>query len=270
MNVEHKRTVFILSVSSDIGMNLMDKYLSEGANVIGTYRNKQFFQNFKKNPNVKLLEVDLENSNHLHRASNYFSENNINWDLMILSNGTMEPIGSFMDLDDDKWETSIISNAIMPCRILKSLYPYRSKNHIPSVCFFAGGGTNGTFTNYSSYCLSKIFLIKMCELLDDEVSDLKTFILGPGYTKTKIHNETINANNKAGLNLEKTLNFFDTEGTSMDDIYNSIEWCVKNSKKSIGGRNFSIVHDNWKDNTDDLINRLENDNNLYKLRRLGN
>ena len=50
----------------------------------------------------------------------------------------------------------------------------------------AGGGTNNPFTNYSAYCVSKIALIKMCELIDDEYKNLNVFIIGPGLLKPKL------------------------------------------------------------------------------------
>ncbi len=51
----------------------------------------------------------------------------------------------------------------------------------------AGGGTNNPFTNYSAYCVAKIALIKMTELLDDEEKKLNIFIIGPGFVRTRIH-----------------------------------------------------------------------------------
>ena len=46
----------------------------------------------------------------------------------------------------------------------------------------------------------------MCELLDDEIKNLNIFILGPGFTKTKTHFETLKAGKLAGKIL-KVKNF---------------------------------------------------------------
>ena len=264
------KTIFILSASSDIGLNLMEMYLNSGASVIGTYRNKRSIQKFDNHPKAHLIEVDLHRTSDIAKIGRFMSKNQLEWDLFIASNGTMEPIGPFMQIEDQKWQESININALIPIRILKTIYPHRNRAITASACFFAGGGTNSPFDNYSAYCLSKILLIKMCELLDSEVKDLKTFILGPGYTKTKIHKETIDAGEKSGQNLEKTRQFFDTKGTSMQEIYDCIAWCIKQDKTVIGGRNFSIVHDQWKGNDSALISELTNDKNQYKLRRYNN
>ena len=138
------------------------------------------------------------------------------------------------------------------------------------VAFFAGGGTNNPFRNYSAYCLSKILLIKMCELLDDEAGDLKTYILGPGYVRTKIHDETLRAAGQAGDNMEKTRRFLESDGTPMDDIFDCLEWCVAQDRSVVGGRNFSVVHDPWRNGGAALAESLANDPDKFKLRRRGN
>ena len=71
----------------------------------------------------------------------------------------------------------------------------------------AGGGTNNPFTNYSAYCVSKIALFKMCELLDDEYKNINTFIIGPGFTKTKTHKKLLKQEKKAGSNYLRVKKF---------------------------------------------------------------
>lgn len=260
-------SVFILSASSDIGQALMDKYLDSGATVIGTYRKLGSLSRFKNHPRAHLLALDLDDRSAIQKTVQFMTSKGLHWDLFIASNGTMEPIGLFTEIDSQHWQDSIISNSLMPCRIVQALYPFRRPNASSSVCFMAGGGTNNPFRSYSAYCLSKILLIKMCELLDDEIADLKTFILGPGYVRTKIHDETLRAGGNAGENRKKTLDFLETEGTSMADIFDCIEWCVAQDRDAVSGRNFSVVHDPWRNGGKELASALTQDTNLYKLRR---
>lgn len=264
------KTVFILSASSDIGLALMRRYLDEGATVVGTYRSKGALDEFRDHPKAHVIELDVEQPDRFAEVVALFKARKLRWDLFIASNGTMEPIGPFLDLDGKAWQNSIESNALLPCRLLKELYPCRREEQINSVAFFAGGGTNNPFRNYSAYCLSKIMLIKMCELLDDEAPDLKAFILGPGYVRTKIHDETLRAADRAGQNLEKTRSFLQSDGTPLDDIFDCIEWCVAQDRSVVGGRNFSVVHDPWRGGGAELIEQLRGDDNKFKLRRQGN
>lgn len=133
--------------------------------------------------------------------------------------------------------------------------------------FMAGGGTNNPFTNYSAYAASKIFLIKMAELLDDESADLNVFVVGPGFVRTKIHGESLAAGAQPGANRQKTLDFLGTPGTSHEDIFACIEWCFDQGRPVAGGRNFSVVHDPWRDGGPALKAALTEDPNLYKMRR---
>ena len=264
------RIILILSASSDIGHALMRRYLDQGATVIGTYRRHGALDEFAGHKRAHLIELDLERAGDITRMVERVAALGLRWDLFIASNATMEPIGPFLSLDGEAWQRSICANAMLPCRLLQAIYPLRRPGRTNAVAFFAGGGTNNAFTNYSAYCLSKIVLIKMCELLDDEASDLKTFILGPGYVNTKIHDETFKAGDLAGTNLARTEKFLETDGTSMDDIHACIEWCVAQDRAVIGGRNLSVVHDPWRNGGLALARQLGADPDKFKLRRSGN
>ena len=55
---------------------------------------------------------------------------------------------------------------------------------------------------------------------------------------------------------------------SMDRVIECIDWLLNAPKKIIGGRNFSVVHDQWGDFSLELS--LQADPDKYKLRRFGN
>ena len=57
---------------------------------------------------------------------------------------------------------------------------------------------------------------------------------------------------------------------AIEDIFGCIEWAFEAGRAATGGRNFSVVHDGWRDGGAPLIARLEADTNIYKLRRHGN
>ncbi|MEQ9560278.1 MAG: SDR family NAD(P)-dependent oxidoreductase [Rhodospirillales bacterium] len=264
------RTIFILSASSGIGQALMERYLAAGDTVIGTCRMAGALDAFADHPRAITLELDLNDPDMLNTAAATFAERGLAWDVFIACNGTMEPIGPFMTLDGADWQQTICTNALLPCRLLQALYPHRRADGVATAVFMAGGGTNNPFTNYSAYCLSKIILIKMCELLDDEAPDLKTFIVGPGYVRTKIHDETLRAGVRAGVNLDKTKAFLAGDGTPLDDIFDCIEWGTAQPRAAIGGRNISVVHDSWRADPEGLSQRLQDDGDMFKLRRQGN
>ncbi len=193
------------------------------------------------------------------------------WDVLVLCAGTQKPVGQFVNCDFNAWEDSLAINFSRQIYIVKELLSCRNlKNgQMPVVLFFAGGGTNNATVNYSAYTISKIALIKMCELLDAEIEDTKFSIVGPGWVKTKIHQETIAAGTKAGDNLQKTkTRLAENAFTSMEDVLASCDWIINAPREIVGGRNFSTAFDLW--GSKELDDELKNNYDMYKLRRHGN
>ncbi|MFA4849308.1 MAG: SDR family NAD(P)-dependent oxidoreductase [Methanoregula sp.] len=272
-NVAEQKTVFILGLSSDIGLELAKRYSEKEFVVIGTCRDSTKIQTFCKENQIHSISCDVSDDKSISSAILSYSNLHRPWDIFISSVGTMTPIGKFVEVTFSEWEKSVEVNAIKQLSILHALFPFRRKGAMCHVAFFAGSGTNGPSPNYSAYCASKIFLIKMCELLDDEISDMNPFIIGPGWVRTKIHCQTLNSEQQAGSNFERTQEFLESDypGTSFDEIFNCINWCIKQGKPIAGGRNFSLVHDLWHDNEAPiLIKQLIEDKNKFKMRRFKN
>jgi len=263
--------IIIFGASADIGQNICRLYQRDGAKIVGTYRNEfPGRESLSQLDRVTLLQCDLTRPEDVKRLAVAVAESEFSWDAIFSSVGTSEPIGRFFDLNFDDWARSIDVNMISQLRAIHALYPLRDKSKKVDIALLAGGGTNNPFRCYSAYCVAKIALIKMCELLDDEAEDINAFILGPGFVKTKTHHETLRAGAKAEQNLVRVEKFMATmeNGTSFEDIYNCVEWCRKMGRNVVGGRNLSVVHDNW--GGCDLAIALKNDINMYKLRRYRN
>lgn len=255
-----KGCVFILSVSSDIGHELALSYLADGYEVVGTYRERRLVADLSQENKAVLLYCDIASKESIERTIiAYKAISNKPWDIFISCVGILEPIGPFFSSDFNTWEHAVTVNSLAQLRVLRELWPYRMEGQICHAAFFAGGGTNNPLPNYSAYASSKVFLIKMCELLDSENSDLNVFIVGPGFLPTKIHR----SQNLDFLSLRKS-------NTSFRDIYDCINWCVASGKEVISGRNFSVVHDEWRDGGRQLREQLVKDENKFKLRRFRN
>ncbi len=267
-----EQTIFILSISSDIGMAITQRYLKAGHRVIGTYRSRKIIDQVQGHPRCHLIPCDIYRRESIRNFLKEYQKLKFSWDVFISSVGDPRPLTSFFQGDFEQWNESVHVNVIEQLRVLHGMYPYRNKKGIRDVVFFAGGGVNNAVTNFSAYMASKSMLIKMCEFLDAENNDLNIFILGPGWTKTKIHDVVLADKDVSKQKKEETLSFLQKkEGTSMQDIFDCIEWLRIKGKKVASGRNFSVVHDPWKgSDSQGLAKALMADPGMYKLKRYRN
>lgn len=262
----------VISASSDIGLALCNHMLTARHEVFGTYRKHSASLVRLEGRGAKLAHCELSNTKSIDNALNHLISICPNWDQLILCPGSQEPVGKFTQCDFDQWEESILINFTAQMRCVHKLMKTRNL-HAPKgplVLFFAGGGTNNATTNYSAYTLSKIALIKACELLHAEEAGSRFVILGPGWVKTKIHMSTISAGPElAGGNYTRTIDkLASDECNPMSRVIECCDWVLGSDREIVSGRNFSVVFDSWGEPKLDEI--LLNDNNMYKLRRYGN
>jgi len=263
--------VFILSVSSDIGERLALDHLAGGARVAGTYR-RQLPASLAGHERFAGLRCDVTARESARDIAAFLQAHDFQWDLFISCVGLLDPVGPFFKHDFEAWAQSVEANSVGQLRALHAAHAFRRPGQVNHVVFFAGGGTNNPFRSYSAYCLGKIALIKMCELLDDENPDLNVFIVGTGWVRTKIHAQTLAAGARAGDSYERTRQFIDqdTPGTDHTAIAAMIRWGVAQGRTVAGGRNFSVVHDPWAEAGSGLAAALQADPDKFKLRRHGN
>jgi NAD(P)-dependent dehydrogenase (short-subunit alcohol dehydrogenase family) len=257
--------VIVLSASSDIGGHLVEHYLGQGAEVVATYRSRTPQVIELEKLGVRLFPVDIKSGNQVASFVEQLAASNFSWDTLISAVGLLDPIGPFFSSNFDDWENSVITNSTAQLRVLHAIHGLRDRSRL----FFAGGGTNGPFDNYSAYCIGKIALIKMTELLHSEYSDLQVSIIGTGWVNTKIHHQTLAARESAGLNFATTRDFMassDGVGVSLETVTECIDWCLSAPRSAVGGRNFSLVNDKWRQ--PQFIEELIENPNNYKLRRL--
>jgi NAD(P)-dependent dehydrogenase (short-subunit alcohol dehydrogenase family) len=261
--------VFLSSITSDIGIALAQRYARDGYVVAGTYRSTELLPALQDIPGIHLFYCDLADVASIATSVADFKATGLQWDVFVSLASWPPPLRSFFDCPFDDWSFSVHVNAIEQLRVLHALYPLRHTEVECSAIFFAGPGTNNAVKDFSALTVSKIMLIKMCELLDAECADLNSFIVGPGWTRTKTHDLILADPHLTEAKRSETEAFLAKgDGTSMDDIYESMRWLSEAGRAVAGGRNFSIVHDCW--GSDELRQQLMTDPDMYKLRRYGN
>ncbi len=271
IKTREKRSVIVISVSSDIGTAISRRWLASGWYIYGTYRTRSQTVVDLEGSGVTLVQCNLSDPSSIRDACSRLRTFCAEWDILVMCPGVQDPIGTFPECNFDEWEESVRVNFASQMRIIHELLRSRRVNSTPGPCIllFAGGGTNNATVNYSAYTVSKIALIKMCELLDAEIPDTRFSILGPGWVKTKIHESTLRAAARAGANYRHTIKkLANDECTPMDQVLDCCDWLVNAPREIASGRNFSVVFDKY--GTRELEERLVQEPDMYKLRRYGN
>lgn len=260
--------VVMLGISSDLGQSLAAEFRSRGHQVWGTRRSVSSNDSGARD----IYPLDLSAAAPFDALESRLGptvKDAGGWDVLIDLIGDLRPIGPFLDLDPAQWKRSVEINALAPLEVLQRLWKFRRPNCEVHAVFFAGGGVSGSAPNYSAYTISKIILTKMCEVLHDEQENLNPFILGPGWVRTKIHEQTLEAGEAAGANLKRTHQFLETgiREIGPGQVFACLEWAIKQGKSVVGGRNISVEHDPWNDPSEDLAQKLGRSPELFKLRR---
>lgn len=260
----------ILSISSDIGIALAKAWRAQNCEVLGTYRTRSDGCVAIEQDGAHIIQCDLADEESVEIAVAKLAQFG-SWDVLVVASGSQEPVGPFAAVDFNTWEDSIRVNSTAQLRAVHGLMPSRRRDSArgPVVVFFAGGGTNNATINYSAYTISKIALIKMCELLDAEIPDVRFTIIGPGWVKTKIHQSTLMSQEAAGANYQRTVEMLaGNDCIPMERVVAGCNWLLGAPREVIGGRNFSLAHDRLGDI--ELEAALRTDSDMYKLRRAGN
>lgn len=268
--MEEKRSAIIIGISSDIGVALSRRWLNQGYKIFGTYRTKSDAVREIKSKGVSLIDCNISDSASIRGACQKIKKLCPVWDVLVMCPASLKPIGLFNKSVFKDWDNSVRLNFTNQMAIVHNLLSLRRKNFKPGPCvlFFSGGGINDAPPNYSAYTVSKIAVIKMCELLDAEVPDTRFVSIGPGWVKTKIHQETLEAKSRAGLNYRRTLEKLKTgDFVPMERVLDCCDWVINAPRKIIGGRNISVLHDKWGSN--EFEKKLALNQHLSKLRKYG-
>ena len=257
----HVKNVIIAGITSDIGRFICLKYLEEGCSVYGTYRkdiSKDFLELIHSSGG-EAFYCDFSEPTSVEECSIQINNKVDNWDIFISAVGVIKPICSFAQANIDMWEKNVYVNAISQLHLLHNIIEKRNADS--SVFFMTSKGVNDAFANHSAYCISKIILIKMCELLDDEIPDCKFIAFNPGFIKTKIIDQETN------LNIDKTTSSSsdDENEMKMNRVWKFIRWSADIKKSIVSGRDYFVKYDEWEG--DSFAQFLSESPDAFKLRR---
>lgn len=260
--------VLIAGITSGIGSVLASHFYQRSWAVYGTSRRPEAAL---KDAAQEVATCDFSMAASIDGACEMLTKAMPPWDLLVVTPATMLPIGRFAEVDVDEWSASIEVNLVGQLRFVHRMIPHANTapGRTPLCLFFAGGGTNSAPIAFSAYTLSKVALIKAAELLDAEHDEISFAILGPGWIRTSIHDQTLQAVATPPAIREETQRRLDSDDfIEMHRVVEAVDWMTEQSKSIVGGRNFSVSDDAFGDPGFNAF--LLEDPNRLKLRRRGN
>lgn len=252
---------FIVGHDSELGRCIGNHLLKNGWTVVGTTRRKEEVTATK-------LYLDANDLKSIDDAVCRFLTTTVEWDLLVIAIGILNPVGKITDVDFESWRKSVDVNFVNQLYVIKKLIEESPAQSVKprKVLTFAGGGTNSATTNFSAYTLSKIALIKATELLAAEYPEVTFLSLGTGWMKSPIHFQTVEAGDLAGSAYAETKrrlesNEFGEPGLLLDFI----DWYLDCGDFKISGRNIALQGDDWK--SPNFLKELTLNDDAFKLRR---
>ena len=113
------KKAIVIGASSDIGSAIARELISSNWEVVGTVRDKKVkhLQNYS---NV-VTKFNLESEKQINKGILKINKIISHWDALIITPGTMNPIGNFIDVSEKEWFNSILINFINQIRVVKKL-----------------------------------------------------------------------------------------------------------------------------------------------------
>lgn len=265
------KNIIITGGHGGIGKQISQKFIEQGFSVISVGRNRETFNKafFKFNSTqVKFYELDISSSSGIDTFYQYLLDNLTSIDCLINAAGAQAPIGPFSSIEFENWSNNVQTNLIGVARILKCVIPFFIKAQRGKIINFSGGGATSSRPNFSAYAVSKIAVVRLTEILSDElkINNVDINAVAPGPINTAMLDEVLMAGELAGEELRVAQDRKICGGISPEKVANLCLFLASEKSNGITGKLISAVWDDY--NNPKFINRLKNDKDFCTLRRI--
>lgn len=265
-----EKTILLTGATHGIGNYIARHLCNNNAKLILVSRNIHELillnNDIDKNNNNLYFALDVSDSIAVENLFNRLEKQNIILDAIINCAGTFGTIGTIYDVSPNEFNESFKTNLVGPYNTIFYGLKLINKKIRSKIINFSGGGATNPFPNYSSYSCSKISLVKLTENLAEELKDIDVNIIAPGFIKTRLALQTINAGKKAGNFLYKTLDMLKDGGVDISHTLDLISFLLSKESDLITGKIISAPWDNWK--SPNFQKKLKSDKNFCTLRRI--
>ncbi len=271
-----KLNITILGSSGAIGSSLAKKYLNDGNHLNLFYRSIKKKNLLKKKLNyvnnkkkIQFHKFSFSNEENISKSIQKNKKTFLNTDLLILTVAEQGQISNFFEMNLEQFKKTFFINFIFYIVFFRKLAPILRKKKKMLVILFSGGGSTSYRKNFSIYSLTKLGLVKLTEILSNEIlnKNIRFNILSPGIIKSNMTKKILHSKKKVSSNeLNKILKNLNYTDDNIIKIYKTINFLNSKKGKLISGKFISSSWDAIYDMKQKKLNQLLK-SDYYTLRR---
>ncbi len=274
MGLLENKTIVVTGGSMGIGLTVAQRCAEEGASLILASRHENDLQKAVKTlggngrPHSYYC-LDVSFAEIVKKTAERIAKKLACVDGLVNCAGIYGPIGKTDSVDPAQFAEAININLLGTFYVCRFFSPLLKKAKRGKIVNYSGGGAAGPFPNYSAYAVSKIGIVRLTENLAAELKEdnIDVNAVAPGFVVTRLHQETVNAGQRAGEEfLKKTIEQLSMGGVSPTVAANLTVFLLSSASDGITGKFISAPGDPWQN--DVFRARLRQDADFAVLRRI--
>ena len=198
--------------------------------------------------NALRIRADVCDYEQVHTAVDRMRVHFGHIDVVICAAGILGPIGPFLDSPIKAWMDTLQANLLGVAHTCRAVIPSMAERRSGKIIVLAGPGAETSRPNFSAYAVSKTAVVRLAEVLADELSESNVQIncVGPGGTYTSTTDEILHAGGRAGWKeTEAASQVRVTGGTSPDKQMELFQFLASELSNHISGKLLNVT-DDWK------------------------
>ena len=192
-------------------------------------------------------------------------------DVLVNNAGISGPVGPLQNNDIDDWVSTITVNLTGTFLVCRAVIPVMLGQAGGKIINLSGAGATNAWSNMSAYCSSKAAVVRLTEVLAQELADegITVNALGPGSVHTSMWDRMTEQAAEAGADFIHELGVRVTSGggASIDECAELAVWLASEESGELTGRLISATIDDFRGLPPKIPEIMAGD--AYTLRRVG-
>jgi 3-oxoacyl-[acyl-carrier protein] reductase len=267
-----KKTIVVTGASSGFGATFARALAQDGHQLfICARRADRLAQVAEGLPSISHMACDVSREEEVKAFYQRVRERTDCVDVVIHCAATLDPLGTFDEVDGKEWLAAISANLFGAYWVARYSISLMQPERRPRILLLSGGGAFDPLPQVTAYGLAKAAIVRMVETLAIELAPRNIAInaLAPGFAPTEIHKTTLAAGReRAGMQYERTTKLLASWDSSMELPVNCVRFMISDVAAKLTGKTISARFDPWGE--PEFNNRIDEiaASTLYTTRRV--